>query len=71
MERLSALNIKNKENIIALAAFGSFETELTHDYYKRDRVEEDIIKCCFSEMMYLQIFLEVTDLQIHLKTEKI
>lgn len=43
----------------------------THDYYKRDRVEEDIIKCCFSEMMYLQIFLEATDLEIHLKIEKI
>lgn len=40
----------------------------THDYYKRDRVEEDIIKCCFSEMMYLQIFLEITDLEVHLQT---
>lgn len=27
MERLSTLNIKNKENIIALAIFGSFQTE--------------------------------------------
>lgn len=39
----------------------------THDYYKRSRVEEDIIKCCFSEMMYLEIFLEITDFQICLK----
>lgn len=42
----------------------------THDYYKRNSVEEDIIKCCFSEMMYLQIFLETTGSQIHLKAKK-
>lgn len=39
----------------------------THDYYKREVVEEDIFKCCFSEMMYLEIFLEVTDTEVHLK----
>ena len=39
----------------------------THDYYKREGVEEDIFKCCFSEMMYLEIFLEVTDTEVHLK----
>lgn len=39
----------------------------THDYYKRDGVESDILKCCFSEIMYLEIFLEVTDMEIHLK----
>lgn len=39
----------------------------THDYYKRDGVEEDIFKCCFSEIMYLDIFLEVSDTEIHLK----
>ncbi|MHC1682947.1 MAG: hypothetical protein AB6733_08365 [Clostridiaceae bacterium] len=43
----------------------------THDYYKRDRVEDEIIKCCFSQMMYLQIFLEVTDTEIHLKVNEI
>ena len=39
---------------------------LDHDYYKREGVE-DIFKCCFSEMMYLEIFLEVTDTEVHLK----
>lgn len=43
----------------------------THDYYKREGVEEDIITCCFSEIMYLQIFLEITENEIHLvKTNK-
>jgi hypothetical protein len=27
----------------------------THDYYKRDGVEEEILKCCFSEIMYMEI----------------
>jgi len=40
----------------------------THDYYKRDGIEEDIFKCCFSEIMYLEIFLEVSDTEIHLKS---
>lgn len=40
----------------------------THDYYKREGVEEDIVKCCFSEMMFLEIFLEISDLELHLKS---
>ena len=39
----------------------------THDYYKREWVEEDIIKCCFSEIMFMDIFLEVSDNNIRLK----
>lgn len=39
----------------------------THDYYKRAKVEEEIFKCCFSNMMYLEIFLELTDNEVHLK----
>ena len=38
----------------------------THDYYKREGVEVDILKCCFLEMMHLEIFLEVTNTEIHL-----
>ncbi|WP_252224120.1 hypothetical protein [Clostridium sp. ZBS2] len=41
----------------------------THDYYKREGVEEDIFKCCFSEIMYLDIFLEVSDTEIHLRVK--
>ena len=42
----------------------------THDYYKRDGVEEEIFKCCFSEIMYIEIFLEVSDTEIHLKSKE-
>ncbi len=41
----------------------------THDYYKREGVEEDIFKCCFSEIMYLDIFLEGSDTEIHLRAK--
>jgi hypothetical protein len=33
----------------------------THDYYKRDIAEKDIIKFCHSEMLYLDIFLEASN----------
>ena len=32
----------------------------THDYYKRDIAQNDIIKFCHSEMLYLDIFLETS-----------
>lgn len=38
----------------------------THDYYKREVAEQDIIKFCHSEMLYLDIFLEVTNEMIKL-----
>lgn len=38
----------------------------THDYYKRDIAEQDIIKFCHSEMMYLDIFLETSNEMIKL-----
>jgi hypothetical protein len=33
----------------------------THDYYKREIAEKDIIKFCHSEIIYLDIFLEATN----------
>ncbi|MBB6714385.1 hypothetical protein H7E68_06530 [Clostridium gasigenes] len=33
----------------------------THDYYKRDIAESDIIKFCHSDIMYLDIFLECSN----------
>lgn len=42
----------------------------THDYYKIDGVKEEIFKCCFCEIMYIEIFLEVNDTEIHLKSKK-
>ena len=32
----------------------------THDYYKRDVAQNDIIKFCHSDMLYLAIFLEAS-----------
>ena len=42
----------------------------THDYYKREGVEEDIIKCCYNEIMYMDIFLQTTDDTITLIIKK-
>jgi uncharacterized protein YutE (UPF0331/DUF86 family) len=47
--------------------FVRLRNRYTHDYYKRNSVEEDILKCCFSEMIYLEIFLEVSETHTHLK----
>lgn len=33
----------------------------THDYYKRDTAEKDIIRFCHSEILYLDIFLEASN----------
>ncbi|MBM7872034.1 hypothetical protein JOC70_003582 [Clostridium pascui] len=33
----------------------------THDYYKREVAEQDIIKFCHSEIIYLDIFLEASN----------
>ena len=32
----------------------------THDYYKRDMAEQEIIRFCHSELIYLDIFLEAS-----------
>ena len=39
----------------------------THDYYKRDIAESDIIKFCHSEIIYLDIFLESSSEVVKLK----
>jgi len=39
----------------------------THDYYKRDIAEKDIIEFCHSKMLYLDIFLETSNEFIKLK----
>lgn len=36
----------------------TLRNRFTHDYYKRDIAEADIIKFCHSEIIYLDIFLE-------------
>lgn len=33
----------------------------THDYYKRNTAEQDIIRFCHSEILYLDIFLEASN----------
>lgn len=48
-----------------------FRNRYIYDYYKRDGVEEEIFKCCFFEIMYMEIFLEVSDIEIYLKSRGI
>ena len=55
------------KNIVILTKIVRLRNRYTHDYYKKEGVEEDIFKCCFSEIMYLEIFLEVTDTEVYLK----
>lgn len=43
----------------------------THDYYKRESVEQDIFKCCFNEVIYIDIFLEISETEVHLKSKRI
>lgn len=76
VDECSAVELVNKARIYGfiddtlhdfISNFVRLRNRYTHDYYKRDSVEEDILKCCFSDMMYLQIFLEITDQEVHLK----
>ena len=38
----------------------TLRNRFTHDYYKRDMAEKEIIRFCHSELIYLDIFLEVS-----------
>lgn len=39
----------------------TLRNRFTHDYYKRDIAEMDIIKFCHSEILYLDLFLEASN----------
>lgn len=39
----------------------TIRNKFTHDYYKRELAEDEIIKFCYSDILYLDIFLEVTN----------
>lgn len=41
----------------------------THDYYKRDRVEEDILNYAISKMECLEIFLRISEEKVRLDAE--
>ena len=43
----------------------------THDYYKRERVEEDILNYAVSKMEFLEIFLRISEEKIRLDAENI
>lgn len=43
----------------------------THDYYKREVVEEQIEEYCYSKIMYLDIFLESSKDNVILKFKKV
>ena len=39
----------------------TLRNRFTHDYYKREEAELDIIKFCHSDILYLDIFLECSN----------
>lgn len=39
----------------------TLRNRFTHDYYKREIAQKDILKFCHSEILYLNIFLEATN----------
>lgn len=39
----------------------TLRNRFTHDYYKREIAEADIIKFCHSEILYLDLFLEISN----------
>lgn len=43
----------------------------THDYYKRDKVEEDILEYAISKMELLEIFLKITEEKVRLDAKNI
>lgn len=47
-----------------LSAIVRLRNRYTHDYYKRERVEEDIFNYCFTKMETLKLFLEITTAKI-------
>ncbi|MGL4912707.1 MAG: hypothetical protein ACRC3Y_09785 [Romboutsia sp.] len=50
-----------------LLAIIKLRNRYTHDYYKRERVEEDIFTYCFEKMETLELFLEITNEKIKMK----
>ncbi|GAA0117658.1 HepT-like ribonuclease domain-containing protein [Clostridium senegalense] len=49
-----------------LVALVRLRNRYTHDYYKRERVEEDILDYCINKIAFLEIFLEVSNEKIKL-----
>ncbi|GAA0078617.1 hypothetical protein UT300005_29960 [Clostridium sp. CTA-5] len=43
----------------------------THDYYKRERVEKDILEYAISKMELLEIFLKITEQKVKLDAKNI
>jgi hypothetical protein len=43
----------------------------THDYYKRDKVENDILEYAICKMELLEIFLKVTEEKVRLDAKNI
>ena len=39
----------------------TLRNRFTHDYYKREEAEREIVKFCHSKILYLDIFLECTN----------
>lgn len=50
-----------------LIAVVRLRNRYTHDYYKREKVEEDIFNYCMGKMQLLEIFLEITNDKVKLE----
>ncbi|WP_195971200.1 hypothetical protein [Clostridium thermobutyricum] len=75
---LSGLQIIKKANIYGFIDFElekyllvivKLRNRYTHDYYKRERVEEDIFSFCFKKMDTLKLFLQITNEKIKMDYE--
>ncbi|WP_194191421.1 hypothetical protein [Clostridium chrysemydis] len=54
-----------------LVAAVKLRNRYTHDYYKRERVEDDILKYSIDKMELLEIFLRITDEKIRLEAKTV
>ena len=52
-----------------LTSSAKIRNRYTHDYYKRDRVEEDILNYAISKMECLEIFLRISEEKVRLDAE--
>lgn len=75
LDGLSGVELINKSNLYGfiddelrnfLVTVIKLRNRYTHDYYKRDKVEEDILKYAISKMELLEIFLKITEEKVKL-----
>ena len=66
IRRSSIYEFIDKDLSKILVALVRLRNRYTHDYYKRDKVEEDILEYCTTKMESLEMFLEVSNEKVRL-----